>query len=660
VAILIAAFLLGAQALALTCLRRETALPVPERSLFALGLGIVLMAYVLLAVGLLGFLTRPVVLVAALACGLVGLRQVRLLAEALRVLLGAVRRGLLGPTTRRAVHAFLVVWTLLVLLGTLAPPGDSDWDGLSQHLATPKIYLRHHAIAPIWFDHHSNFPFTLQMLFTVAMAAGSPEAAKVIHLVCGIAAALALIVAGRRFLSPAAGVWAAFALVTVPLVGWLGTVAYVDLGGAFFAALTVLGFLLWDRTRASAHLVLAALAAGGGLAVKMQGIQLLPLAALCVVAAGWRARAGAGRLLRDAALFLAIGGGLAAPWYIKSAVWTGNPVYPFAYGVFGGKYWSKAQAATYQEHQSGFGVGRLPPAAERARMGFLARTLSGPRAPVNLLLAPWNLVMRPGEFEVAGFSPIAGSVGPLFLALLPLLLLGRPPRPVVWCLAFVAPLWLGWLLLMQYGRYLAPALAVAALPVGYVLADSFPSSGLARAVPRVVAWAWGVVALTYVGLIAVGSGAWRASLGQVDRSEYLEATCECFRVAEFVNARTPPDAKVALYSEPRGFYLDREYLWAESGHSTLIDYAGIRSGDDLRREFRRLGITHLLYRELGRTGPVLSLPQIGEPLKELHRRGLVQLLGSPPADPSYTLLAIDTREHPRRGSQPTLRPVAQP
>lgn len=652
--ILGAAYLLGTEALAVCRLRRTpTDLPLAERSAFSVGVGMLLMAYVILAIGLLGVLRPWVALVTVGVCGLVGLRRVPVLLEALRSLAGVVWRGLLGPTRRRALHIFLLLWSLLVLLPALAPPVDSDYDGLSQHLATPKIYLRHGRIEPLWFDHHSQFPSTLQMLFIPALAAGSPEAAKVVHWACAVGSALLLIVIGRRFLSPGAGEWAAFGLLTVPLTAWLATVAYVDLASVFFAALLLLGFLRWERSRSMQDLLLAACAAGGGMAVKMQGIQVLLVGLLLVLVAGALARDAPPRIVRRVAVFSAVAVALAAPWYIKSALWTGNPVYPFAYSVFGGRYWGPGEAAAYRDHQLAFGVGNPPSPDERQHMGFLRRTFSGPRSPVNLLLAPWNLAMRPTEFDVASAAPayvtMYLSIGPLMLAILPLVLLGRPARPVGWAIGFLAPLWLGWLMLMQYNRYLLPALVFAALPVGFVLCGLLPRAGPARAVPRAAAWTWAAIALGSVALQGLVSGSWWAGLGIVGRSEYLSRNSECYRVSEWVNKLTPPRAKIALYSEPRGFYLDRDYLWADPGHSRLIDYDNVLSGDDLLGEFGRLGITHILYRQLPGASEVFDAPTIGPALEELQRDGLVSVIGRPPGDPSYVLLAIEAPWARERG-----------
>src|SRR5206468_3133940 len=52
---------------------------------------------------------------------------------------------------------------------------------------------------------------------------------------------------------------------------------------------------------------------------------------------------------------------------------------------------------------------------------------------------------------------------------------------------------------------------------------------------------------------------------------------------------------VALYDEPRGYYLDVDYWWANPGHSRLIEYEKLANGEDLVRELKRLGTTHLYW-----------------------------------------------------------------
>ena len=650
--ILGACFLLGAEVLALSRFAPpdDRNLPLPERALFSLAAGILLLALLILAAGLCG-LFRPWVLFAlTVASALAGARRFCFLIDVVAHAARAFRRGLLGPSRHRALHVFLAAWAVLTLLGALAPPGDLDYDGLSQHLAAPKTYLRAGRIEPLWYDHHSQFPSTLQMLYGVCLAARQVAAAKVLHWACGVLAALTLIVAGRRFLSPSAGAWAAFALLVTPAFGWLSTVAYVDLASVFFASLLLLAFLRLlppSEGRGAGGVGLLALAAGGGMAVKMQGLQIFAVAFLLLVVAWVLGRESLTRAARQAGVFLLVAAVPAAPWYVKTWVWTGNPVYPFAYGVFGGKYWGPREASDYREHQLGFGVGEQPPPAGREAMGFVRGTFSGPRAPLNLLLAPWNLAVRPAEFDVVGISPVyaltSAAIGPLFLAVLPLLPFVGVPRPLRWSLAFLALLWLAWLMLMQYNRYLVPVLAFAALPVGHVLAQGLPAPGLARHSARAVAWCCGGAALLFLAFNGLLTGSWAAAIGLTPRDVFLPANSECYRVADWVNRVTPPrGATVALYAEPRGFYLDRDYLWADPGHSRLIEYDAIRSPDDLLDAYSELRITHVLYHRLPGAPDLFEVPPYGTVLAELEQRGDVSIVGHPPHDPSYVLLEIDT------------------
>ncbi|MCX7046758.1 MAG: hypothetical protein NTX50_14890, partial [Candidatus Sumerlaeota bacterium] len=65
------------------------------------------------------------------------------------------------------------------LLYALTPPIQSD--GLRYHLAAPQEYLKARRIGYLPYSAFSNFPFLIEMLFTLALAAGSDLAAKGIH-----------------------------------------------------------------------------------------------------------------------------------------------------------------------------------------------------------------------------------------------------------------------------------------------------------------------------------------------------------------------------------------------------------------------------------------------------------------------------------------------
>jgi hypothetical protein len=57
----------------------------------------------------------------------------------------------------------------------------------------------------------------------------------------------------------------------------------------------------------------------------------------------------------------------------------------------------------------------------------------------------------------------------------------------------------------------------------------------------------------------------------------------------------PEGEKIALFGETRGFYLDRDYMWADPGHNAIIPYARFGSdSDELLDWLKSHGIDYIL------------------------------------------------------------------
>jgi 4-amino-4-deoxy-L-arabinose transferase-like glycosyltransferase len=586
-AVILTAFMLG------TCILRLVRLSPDDdaqRGLAALVVGHVLLALLILALGLLGYLHWWALAHLLLLAALAGLRA---LDDAFRWL-GGLSARVCWEMTRsplRVVHWVIALIIVLQLIAAVAPPLPTDYDGLAEHLAMAKTWAGDGRIHPLWYDHHSQFPATVQMFYTLAHVFGVPGAAKLFHWGFGVMAIGAAVLTGRRLVAPAAGSWAGLILATTPGFAWLMGVGYVDLATITCGLLALLFFLRWAHEGGDWLLWLSAVMAGAGAGTKMQGLALMGVLALgvIVVLRGRRLR-GVGR----AAAYVAIALVVCGPWYLKSYLWTGNPVYPFAYEIFGGEMWSQERAEGYHLSQRNYGKGELPPAEQLQAMSPIERAFAGPRRPLNMLLAPINLTFEPTEFTVP-LSPLGvwatDSFGPLWLMLLPLLVLFRR-RPAVSVMMWVLlPLWLWWLWSMQLTRYLLPSLALVAPAAGWAVVEAERHSKLLAVVVRSAVGVWTVIALGLICVYVLPQAP--AAFGQVTEAEYLGSTA-LYSAAKAINDRTPADAKVALYAEPRGYYLDRDYLWAEEGHSALIRYERVESAEDLVREWRRLDVTHVM------------------------------------------------------------------
>lgn len=615
--VILTAFMFGTCALRLVRLSPDDG---AQRGLAALVVGHVVLALLILALGVAGYLQWWALAHLLLLAALGGLRA---LDDCLRAATGLLTRVWweLTRSPLRFVHWAIVLAIALQLIAALAPPLPTDFDGLAEHLAMAKQWARDGRIHPLWYDHHSQFPATVQMFYTLAHVFGVPGAAKLFHWGFGVMAIGAAILLGRRLVVPAAGSWGGLMLATTPGFAWLMGVGYVDLATIACGLLALLFLLRWAQERTDWLLWLSALMAGASAGTKMQGLALIGVMALAAaIALRGRWLAGIGR----AAAYVGIAMIVCGPWYLKSYLWTGNPVYPFAYEVFGGKFWSQDRADAYHISQREFGRGKLPPGDELERMSPLQRAFAGPRQPRNLLLAPINLTFEPAEFTVM-LSPLGvwatDAIGPLWLAFLPLLLLFRRPHSVRWMLWLLLPLWVWWLWSMQLTRYLLPTLALVAPAAGWAVVEAERHSGLFATTVRAAAGVWAVLALGLMSIYVLPQAA--PVFGRISAEDYL-GSFALYSASRVINERAPLDAKVALYSEPRGYYLDRDYLWAERLHSALIDYERIESGEDLVAEWRRLDVTHVMinraiFPDLERSDDALA-----RQIREARAQGLIE------------------------------------
>jgi len=614
------------------------------RLLLFVTLGYLVLAYLLLGLGLLGYLQPVPVLVVLAIVLLVGLIAFRTLWRDLCTVTSKIRHALLASPARW-LYWFVLLCTLASLIPALAPPAGLDWDGLAEHLAMAKEWTKAGRVIPLWYDHHSQFPATLQMLYALALLFRGASAAKLFHFGFGLIALGAVFALTRRHISRPAAPWAAVILAATPVFSWLMGVAYVDLPIVACALLSVHFFLEWVSSGAARDAALSGLLAGAAMAFKMQGIPYFGLLLIFAVYIAWRGRRQETPRWRGVAIFAAVGLLVASPWYVKSWVITGNPVYPFAYSTFGGKEWSAQQAEWYRHHQLQFGVGELPPQEVLDALPWYKRTFAGPRQPLRLLLAPLNLTFRPIPFTVP-ISPLAvvtcQSIGPLYLIFAPvLLLLTSGHRRLKTLLVAVALLWLWWLYSMQLTRYLLPTLALLAPATGYALHRCTQHKGVLRGTTLAVVAMW----LAIIFLIKAMSlyTALPVVAGTVGREQYLASSLAPYPVISYINSYTRPEAKVISYGDVRLFYLERDYLWGDPVYHRMIIYDTMTGPAELLAAYDHLGITHILYRPDLLNRLSADREPVGPLLQAALEEGYVErVVGRFPPGP-YQLLRVTER-----------------
>ena len=481
----------------------------------------------------------------------------------------------------------------LALVAALAPPTARD--ALFYHFALPKAYIAAGSSVVVPYNMATFYPQGVEMHVVWAMLLGRVAGPRLAETAAGavvfaFAPLLVLITYGwarERGVDPRWASIAGLMIAAIPTVYDLAGSGYVDLALAAYTALAVRAVARWWTTLDRAWIVPVALAVAGALSIKLTaGFLLLSLSLVVLVravAAPDRRGEGEGPARRDYALAgagaLALGALIAAPWYIRTWMRTGSPVFPFYLSIWPGEApgWDAARSRLYQSLLAMYG---------------------DPHSALDYVLAPIRLAVNAQPDQPARYD---GVLGIAFLFALPWLAwaLYRRRLDVEARIAVLvsAALLLFWLFSSQQLRFLLPALpgiAVAVAAAGMAAEDAglgrhfrwLVLGAAAAGVPIVLAW--------FAELNPV-----RAALGGESPSAYLSRRLDYYPYYELINESLAPTARVWLINMRRDTYhLDRPYFADFVFEDyTLTQYVRAASSvAELRARARAAGITHLLVR----------------------------------------------------------------
>ncbi len=534
-----------------------------KRFCVALPFGWGILGALTLALGMAGWMSRPValaLLAAGAAAGIsyLGLRGGMAAQSSAASVPHRPRPFSFAAAVRPAALLLPLAIPLgIALFGASLPPGliwtdeARGYDALEYHLQAPREYFEAGRIEFLPHNVYASFPQQVEILYYLLMhLAGSPHeagsAAQLLHMMLGVLAVVALAAwsppgRGRLVVALLAGgcAWLAYA----------GCLAYVE-NGVLLCAAVAAGLIRDEMQAPSATPLRMTLAAGvcAGLAAgcKYTAIALVPVALglswLIVMQTGM-----ATRLLRFA-LFGAAALAAFSPWMIRNALHSGNPVYPFAYSLLGGRAWSAEQDAQWRR-------GHTLPEADRplpARLRIAARELFGTLRPD----APWlsQSLFGYGLFLVAAAGALAGGRDTRLLILWAVLMLG------VWIGATHVP-----------GRFVVPLIVPLALLAGDAFrpgaepaparhGDAPPPAARLLLRLRGALLVVAVLSALHGGLMLIGelvphATSWKRTTN-VSLSQML-GRWDVLRDTHPYNAATPPDARLWLVGDAAVFYVDR-------------------------------------------------------------------------------------------------------
>ncbi|MBQ0106037.1 MAG: hypothetical protein KBT47_08400, partial [Armatimonadetes bacterium] len=265
-------------------------------------------------------------------------------------------------------------------------------------------------------------------------------------------------------------------------------------------------------------------------------------------------------------------------WYVRSTVFTGNPVYPFFYEIFGGRDWTQPLADFYAFNQAKFGIGHT----------FR-----------SFITTPLIMTMDPSKFyDVPGLY-----VGAVMLIIFPsmCLLFQVRKRKLFLMAAAILFQYIIWFMLTHQSRYLIPMFVMSCVFIPSVLSYIIKGE-LVKYTLAVI-----FILVSLIGLAQMFNTALAripVVMGEISYDDYLSQYFKPYEADMFVNRELGNNVKIGLFGDTEGFYLNKPYVWCDYGHNSLLKH-NYKNGRELIDDLKNIGITHVIV-PFGKNPPTVG------------------------------------------------------
>jgi len=538
-----------------------------EQVVFGGAIGLGILAYGVLILGLVGFLTPTAILIWLILAGMIAWPEWIESIEQIQARLTS-RSFSWSKILAYIKYLFLIgcIFMVLAILQALAPPWD--YDALLYHLQAPKLFLQAGRIKLLPDVPQANGPATVEMLYTLGLAFGTDAFAKLINLTYATILVLASAAFGHRYLGKNRGWIAAAVLLGIPILLVWANLANADMGWALYEFLAIYALIRFCESGRKSWLTIAGSQMGWALGSKYLALGGLGTLGLWLL---WRTfrhewRASLYALMR----FGLIAGLLGLPWYLKNGILYGNPFYPF---LLGGPAWNTDRLAMLMRFLSSFGTGKT----------FVDYLL----LPIRLYThhSLYGTYMTRIEFPSLLFPVVL---------LYPLL-----RRDRVWdTMAAITGLrFVVWAFGSQQTRFLLPLFPSLSLITTFVLlrvGELLRTPVVRRILGVGLLGGLVVTSLVYQVILFGSISPLAVILGIESKDTFLQRTVYDYPALKYAQDQLPAEARIMMMWDGQGYYCDQRCLPdAEQAQWTLMVNA-IYEPLSLASALKERGVTHML------------------------------------------------------------------
>jgi len=539
-----------------------------DRFVLASGIGLGAISMSIFGLGVLGILTPPAILITLVVMGLVARRQIE---EALEYSISSAK-GLRSRVAKLGLAEKLILLAgvllfFVSLVRALVPPWG--YDALMYHLVGPRLFLQQQTIVTSSTRWLIDAPNAVDLLFCVGMAFGSDTFASLMHLQLALLVVLSTFAVARLVFSPKEAWLAVGVFLGILILPEWASIANVDFGSAFFEMMSIYAFFKWVSSRATRWLIVSGIFVGLSLGSKYLALPGYAILALLVI---WLSLKGHSPFwFRDGLAFAIPALVVASPWYLRTWLSFGDPLFP----MLGGG-------------------ARLDPDRMRMLLAYLD-SYASPKTALEWLLIPLKLYTSPSSFSEIRPPLGAPSFVFPFLVFYPAVKRSSESSLII----FIAlARFISWTISPGLlVRFLIATYAILSVGTAYVLVKLEEAGFILPTLSRVGRTLL-VLLLAFSVIIRVALTAQASPLevitGKEAKQDFLLRQVPTHAAITFARSSLPPGSRIMTTGDGRTYYCgelcldsDDQFLWME-----VI----LRSQDPLEFliDAGRLNATHLL------------------------------------------------------------------
>jgi len=498
----------------------------------------------------------------------------------------------------------IVLFFCMEIILNLTPPISRD--ALIHHLAIPKLWLQHGSYYEMPWADYSYYPMNINLFYLVCLYFKNDIAPKFIHLFFGIGTGLLIYLYLKPRFSRNWGLLGMVIFITTPIVVWLSTSAYIDLGMTFFTSGSVLAFIKWRDSEYSRFrwFLISSFCMGIAIGSKYNALIALFIVNMFLVLSFARDTRRQIKALQYGMLFFILTAFLASPWYLKNYFQTGNPFYPLFDSLFKSLHHHPVQDIVYRQAIEKTGQISF----------FKMREVMYRESIWETLLIPIRMFFQGKDNSYQYFQ---GSLNPILILFLPFAFINKKYGKDKFFFVFFTVIFIimAFFLTAKQVRYILPVLPFLAIIAVMGIKDvidkmkdeTFLSSlklgKNAKSIARILLFAVVAILLTLNLVYLKGRINVIKPLpyvfGKETREAFLKRHLLHYDAVEYINDNLPSDAKIfTMFLGRRGYYLDRAYTNDSSfGMSTIRHMVNSSIDEEKFVEYiRSMNVTHILMR----------------------------------------------------------------